>query len=202
VAARSSTDGYAQWAPRMLAARLPFEAAHAPILHLIPQRPSRVLDVGSGPGHDAATLAAMGHAVTAAEPVPELLAGAMALHGADTVQWIDDGLPALAKVRALGTRFDFVLMSGVWMHLDAAERRAAMPTVAALMAPDAVLALSLRHGWVPPGRRMFEVGAQETIALAAESGLTNLLRAERGSVHAVNRAAGVTWTFLAFRRPA
>ena len=75
-----------------------------------------------------------------------------------------------------------------------------MPTVAKLVEPEGVLALSLRHGPVPQGRTMFDVNAAETIALAERSGLVTIVNVERESVQAVNRAAGVTWTFLGFRR--
>ncbi len=197
----SGTQGYAEAAPMLLRTRLSFEEVHAPILHLIPRQPSCVLDIGSGPGHDAARLAEMGHAVMAAEPTPELLRGAIDLHGTDRVRWLEDGLPDLPAVSALGLRFSLVLLSGVWMHLDEAQRRKAMPTIAGLLEPQGVIALSLRHGRVPPGRRMFDVSPSETVKLATEAGLDTILEAGRDSVQAGNRAAGVTWTFLAFSSP-
>jgi hypothetical protein len=73
-----------------------------------------------------------------------------------------------------------------------------MPAVASLVAPGGVLMLSLRHGPVPEGRRMFEVTAEETIALAAREGLTCLVNAVTASTQASN--ANVTWSRLAFRR--
>ena len=83
-------------------------------------------------------------------------------------------LPQLAATRALNQTFDMVLMHAVWMHLTEAERAAAMPHVAGLLAPGGKLVMSLRHGKVPEGRRMFDVTGEETIALAAEHGLKNL----------------------------
>jgi SAM-dependent methyltransferase len=194
----SGTEGYADAAPWLLSTRLDFDQVHEPILHLFPKARSCILDVGAGPGHDAATLAARGHSVVAVEPTPELHRGAVALYGCDQVHWIEDGLPHLDHVRKLRRRFDFILMSGVWMHLDESVRRDAMPTLASLLEPDGVLALSLRHGPVPVARRMFDVSAKETVALAETSGLRAILEVRRNSVQAANRAAGVTWTFLAF----
>jgi hypothetical protein len=75
-----------------------------------------------------------------------------------------------------------------------------MPNVAALTADGGVVILSLRHGPVPPGRRMFEVSADETICLARAVGLRTRLQEERGSIQAANRLAGVTWTLLAFEK--
>lgn len=199
-ATRSGTEGYAEAAPFLLRTRVPFEQVHEPILHLLPTAPARVLDIGSGPGHDAASLAALGHAVAAAEPTPELLRGAAELYGSSGVLWLEDGLPDLAAVKALGWRFALVLASGVWMHLDEAQRREAMTNIAGLLEPDGVLAVSLRHGPVPPGRRMFQVGGRETIELAAERGLSPVANVTRDSIQPGNRAAGVTWTHLAFSR--
>lgn len=63
------------------------------------------------------------------------------------------------------------MLTAVWMHLDHKERQVAMPSVASLLASDGTLVLSLRHGPVPNGRRMFEVSAEETILLANQCGL-------------------------------
>jgi len=195
------TSGYAHAAPALLRTVLPFEAAHEPILHLhlMPSSPGRILDVGAGPGHDAATFARRGHQVTAVEPTAALREGAQRLYADLPIRWLADSLPDLTTLASAdAASFDFILLSGVWMHLDLAERRAAFPRLASLLAPAGVLALSLRHGWVPPGRVMYEVTADETLALAAQSGLTPILNLATGSLQPVNRAAGVTWTRLAF----
>jgi SAM-dependent methyltransferase len=194
------TEGYAEAAPHLLGVRLAFDAVHEPILHLIPSQPSHILDVGSGPGHDAAMLSQRGHWVVAAEPTPELLFGAISLYESSNVEWIDDALPDLNKVMALGRRFDFILMSGVWMHLDTRERRKAMVSIVNHLQPNGVVALSIRHGPAPVGRRMFKVMPDETINLAQRFALSNICNVERDSIQAANRAMGVAWTFLAFRR--
>jgi SAM-dependent methyltransferase len=196
------TQGYDQEVEAFFAraASISFAEKYAGLLHLMPLAPSRVLDIGAGAGRDAADLAALGHKVLAVEPTPVLLAGAIARHAHPAIAWLDDGLPDLAAVRARGETFDLVLMSAVWMHLDAVQRRRAMPNVAALLADGGMLILSLRHGPVPPGRRMFEVSAVETVGLAEAEGLHPRLHEERGSIQAANRLAGVTWTILAFEK--
>ena len=73
-----------------------------------------------------------------------------------------------------------------------------MPAVASLVAPGGTLILSLRHGPIPPGRRMFDVSAEETIALAARQGLACVVNVVTGSVQA--HQPDVTWTRLGFRR--
>src|ERR1700745_661409 len=57
--------------------------------------------------------------------------------------------------------------------------------------------MSLRHGPIPPGRRMFEVSAEETIALAQHSDLFCTLNREAESSL---RQSGVSWTRLAFQK--
>lgn len=197
------TQGYAEEAEAFIARAdgVPFAQKHATTLHLTPAAPARVLDIGAGGGHDAAAFAAMGHSVLAVEPTPAMLAGAIARHDHPAISWLNDSLPDLALVSAGGETFDLILLSAVWMHLDAAERRRAMPRIAALLADGGVMLLSLRHGPVPPGRLMFEVFADETIALAEAEGLRTVLQEQRGSLQEQNRRAGVTWTILAFERP-
>lgn len=180
---------------------IPFAEKFAGLLHLLPAAPARILDIGAGSGKDAFDFAALGHRVLAVEPTPVLLAGAMARHAHPAIAWLDDGLPDLTVTRARGETFDLVLLSAVWMHLDEGQRRRAMPHVAGVLAEGGVLILSLRHGPAPPGRRMFEVSADETVALAKAEGLSPRLQEERGSIQAANRLAGVTWTILAFQKP-
>lgn len=199
----SGTEGYAAEAPRMIEAyeALDVEQVHRAAIHLFPEPPCRVLDIGAGTGRDAGWFAARGCTVVAAEPTDELREPGERRHASPAITWLRDGLPDLAAVRALGQTFDLVLCTGVWMHLDAEERRAAMPNTAGLVAPGGLLAMSLRHGPVPPGRRMFEVTAAETRALAAREGLIQILEVDQDSIQPANIAAGVTWTYVVFRRP-
>jgi SAM-dependent methyltransferase len=164
----SGTENYAEEAPELLKRyeSISFADHHRSVMHLIPT----VLDIGAGTGRDAAGFVAMGHSAVAIEPTEELRRGAMALHPSPMIEWIDDSLPDLAIVRARGEEFDVVMLSAVWMHLDELQRREAMPNVAVLVHNGGVMIMSLRHGPVPPGRRMFEVSAEETIALAQPLG--------------------------------
>jgi 2-polyprenyl-3-methyl-5-hydroxy-6-metoxy-1,4-benzoquinol methylase len=174
-----------------------FATVHGDVLYLMPARPSLVLDVGAGSGRDAAALAARGHTVVAVEPAMELRREGQRRHAGAAITWIDDSLPQLAAVRERGERFDLVLMSAVWMHLDEPERSAAMASLQALLAPAGIAILSLRHGPVPAGRRMFAVTADETVALAALHGLACRHRGTRRDPHDRD---GVTWSVLALAR--
>jgi 2-polyprenyl-3-methyl-5-hydroxy-6-metoxy-1,4-benzoquinol methylase len=195
-----STAGYAREAPNLLKSYedIAVEDVHRPVWHLIPTTPSRLLDIGAGTGRDAAAFAAMGHRVVAVEPVDELREGAKALHPSPRIEWMADGLPKLASLRAHGETFDVVLSTAVWMHLDERQRAEAMPAVSSLVRPGGLLILSLRHGPVPVGRRMFDVSAEETVALAAREGLSCLVNTVTDSVQAGK--PDVTWSRLAFRK--
>jgi len=197
----SGTEGYAEEAEALVRQyeSLTFADVHRSVLHLLPQPPGRVLDVGAGTGRDAAALAAMGHCVTAVEPTAALRTRAALLHPSPAIRWVDDSLPDLACTASEGAAYEAVMLTAVWMHLDGAQRRRAMPRVAGLLRPGSVMVLSLRHGPVPPGRRMFDVTADETIGLAALEDLETALRQEGGD-RFLGRP-GVSWTRLAFRKP-
>lgn len=196
----SGTEGYGAAADALVRQyeSIPFEAGHRAVLHLLPPAPARVLDIGAGTGRDAAGFAALGHDVTAVEPTAALRTRAMALHPSPRITWLDDHLPDLSVVAARGEAFDVVMMTAVWMHLDADQRRRAMPRVASLLRPGGTMAMTLRHGPVPAGRRMFDVTPAETVALAEAADLRCVLRLEQQD-GMLNRP-GVTWDRLAFRK--
>jgi SAM-dependent methyltransferase len=199
VARISGTENYAEEALELLKRyeSISFADAHSPVLHLIPPAPCRVLDIGAGTGRDAAGFTALGHSVVAVEPTEELRHGAMLLHSSSMIEWLDDSLPDLTVVRARNVEFDLVALTAVWMHLDAAQRQLAMPNISVLVRNGGIVIMSLRHGPIPPGRRMFEVSGQDTIAIAQSARLSCILHRE---AEASRRQPGVSWTRLAFRK--
>lgn len=194
----SSTAGYAAAADSLARQyeSVTFEEVHAQVLHLLPAG-GRALDIGAGTGRDAAALADRGFAVTAVEPTAELRAHGARLHAEKAITWIDDGLPDLPMLAAAAESFDLILLTAVWMHLDADERLRAMARIAAHLAPGGHLFMTLRHGPVPDGRRMFDVSGDETIALARINGLTCLLNEARPDMFGRD---GVSWTVLGLER--
>jgi 2-polyprenyl-3-methyl-5-hydroxy-6-metoxy-1,4-benzoquinol methylase len=194
----SGTEGYGETAAERVKQyeSIGFADVHRDILHLFPATRAQVIDIGAGTGRDAAAFAERGHDVTAVEPTPELRTEAQRLHGRWPITWIDDSLPDLDRVHALGERYDVVMLTAVWMHLDAGQRERAMARVAPLVRPGGLMALSLRHGPVPAGRRMFDVSAQETCALAQRYGLATI---HESKGPALLSGAAVWWDRLAFR---
>jgi SAM-dependent methyltransferase len=182
-----STAGYAASADQLVVQYegISFEEVHGQILHLLPAdagKQMHALDIGAGTGRDAAALARRGFRVTAAEPTAEMAAHGQRLHAGLDITWTDDALPHLPQLAARGETYDLILLTAVWMHLDEAERSIAMPVVAALLADGGRLSMTLRHGPVPRGRRMFDVPAEDVIAAARPYGLEPLYRGTRGDM--------------------
>ncbi len=177
-----------------------FAGLHGPILHLIPKAPSRILDIGSGSGRDAAVFAEMGHRVVAVEPSAGLRMRAAELHPSPNIEWVDDSLPSLAALGRGHEGFDLVMLTAVWMHLDAAQRRQGMPRITALVRNGGIAIFTLRHGPVPSGKRMFDVTADETELLAKAAGLSLVLKLEDQPGY--SGRPGVTWTAMAFSKDA
>ncbi|MEL7452583.1 MAG: methyltransferase domain-containing protein [Pseudomonadota bacterium] len=173
---------------------------HAPWADFFPEPPARILDIGAGTGRDAAWFVSLGHSVLAVEPTDALRIGATKLHPEPEIEWLDDILPGIPHVLSRGETFDLILMHAVWMHLTEAERVEGMANVASLLKPDGRIAMSQRHGPVPAGRRMFDVSGEETIALAKQHGLINLMHARAESIQAENRANHIEWTKLVFEK--
>jgi len=200
----SGTEGYAERSDALIEQwrTISFADQHAPILRWIPHVPSRIVDIGAGIGTDAAGFAALGHTVLAVEPVDAFRDAARVLHPSPRIEWLDDSLPDLAALLARRETFDVVMLSAVWMHLDAPQRDRAMRRVGTLLRDGGVSIMSLRHGPVPAGRRMFDVTADETIQLALAQGLRLMHELHMPSVQPANRASGVTWTRLVFEKSA
>ncbi len=196
----SGTEGYAENAAALAISyeKLRFEDVHRDVLRLLPHGPGLALDIGAGTGRDAAALAARGFRVVAVEPTEAFRRHGQQVHAGADIEWVDDALPELSRVLALGRRFDLVMLTAVWMHLDEAQRRTAMGALARVLAPGGRAVLLLRHGPVPAGRRMFDVSGDETAALAHAAGLRTI---HRGAREDMMGRADVSWTFLVLEAP-
>jgi 2-polyprenyl-3-methyl-5-hydroxy-6-metoxy-1,4-benzoquinol methylase len=113
----------------------------------LPEEPSFACDIGAGSGRDANWLAVQGWDVVAVEPSSEMRNLAES-SSHPNVTWLDDSLPRLDKLRALGHRFDLILLSAVWMHIPpgAKVRERAFRILTELLKPSGVLVVTLRHG--------------------------------------------------------
>lgn len=190
-------QGYAAAAPELIPR---FEAIspallYQPVNDLLPAIPSRIADIGAGTGRDAAWLAGQGHRVLAVEPVDELRQAGVVLHEAVPIQWLDDRLPDLVHVQG---SFDLLLLSAVWQHLDDSERQSALRRLRQLTAPGGLVIISLRNGPGAPGRRIHDAAPEDAVRMAEAEGFVTVRRKQADSMQPGNRAAGVSWTWLAF----
>lgn len=140
-------------------------AVHAEWLPLLAtMTPGAALDVGAGSGRDARWLASRGWHVTAVEPASPLRMLA-AQQASPMITWLDDSLPALAKVPTPANGYPLILLSAVWMHIPPAQRASALTRLAQLLAPDGKIIISLRFGPSDPARPMYKVSLAELSAL-------------------------------------
>ncbi len=193
-------QGYAENASELIRRyeAISFPEKHEALLTLIPLKCSRALDIGAGAGGDAGWLAKQGCEVVAVEPTTEFRKYASQRYLSPRIEWVDDCLPHLSCLVKRRQTFDLIIVSAVWMHLEAEERSAAMPVLASLLSPGGLLYISLRHGPNPKDRIMFDVPPVETVAGAEASGLNVVLNLSKASAQMANREAGVTWSQLAF----
>ncbi|MCY0094435.1 class I SAM-dependent methyltransferase [Hoeflea ulvae] len=172
---------------------------YAPVTDLLPDEPSRVLDLGAATGRDVAWLAARGHKVVAVEPVSELREAGQRLHPLEAVEWRDDRLPRLERIGA-SEMFDCVLANGVLHHLEPDAQEASIRRLAGMLRPGGLLIASLRHGVGPKGRQAWPMDVAALVTVAQTSGMELIRRVDKGSVQPENQNAGITWTWLVLRR--
>lgn len=160
---------------------LSFEQAHPDLAaELAVSRPLRVLDVGSGSGRDAAAMAGLGHFVTAVEPSDQMRALAQRLHPGAKVSWRDDALPSLDGQGS--ERFDVILLSAVWMHVEPAQRARAFERLVQLLAPGGRIYMTLRMGPADADRAIYTVSEAELTALAQAQGMSLASLSQRGDL--------------------
>jgi len=153
---------------------LSFTRMHRAFLPFLPKRGSSCLDVGAGSGRDAAALARRGFRVTAVEPSHGLRSLAESHHGNVVLRWVDDRLPKLSKVFALGERYRFILVSAVWMHIPPGDRIQSLRTLARLLQARGYIALTLRIGEPCQSRIMYPVSVAELLEIAEQVGLRSV----------------------------
>lgn len=139
-------------------------------------RPGRAIDIGAGTGRDARWLAEQGWQVVAVEPSALRDHGMRVTRGLP-VQWIDDTLPNLKQLQALGLQYELVLLSAVWQHMPPKERPVALQVLSMLLAVHGRMVISLRLGNDPNENRergFYPVNGEELVALAEGYGLSQL----------------------------
>lgn len=160
-------ERFAQWAS------VRFDDVHRRVLDLLPPTPARVIDVGAGSGRDSQALALLGYDVLAVEPWAAMREAASKRHNHPSIVWLDDRLPGLDKVDGPNSVFDVLLVSAVWMHLDAPDREKAMRSLSRIASPGALLILTIRNP-PDPQRAMWQVPLAEVRKQAHDCGFRSV----------------------------
>ncbi len=151
-----------------------FETVHKEWLNLVPLQ-GDLLDVGAGSGRDSAWFAKQGLNVTAVEPAKELINLAKKNHTYSNITWVSDCLPLLNKVCSFHKKYDFILLSAVWMHLTSDQRRVTIEVLSNLLSDHGKLVITLRHGSFNDERIAYPLSMTEVKKLAKYSAMNVLL---------------------------
>lgn len=168
-------------------------------LEFLPSISGRVLDVGAGAGQNAATLAGLGYSVIAVEPMTEFLAAARIKYSDLPISWLNGSLPMIECLGSDRRKFDFILVIGVWHHLNEAERALAMERFASLLNSGGKCALSLRNGPPGIGTHVYQTDAGHTVKQAKKWGLKCIFRLE-DQPSILRNKDDVKWARLVFQK--
>ncbi len=174
------TEGYENYASRFIEVSqgLDFFEVCKDFIAFLPSKPARVLDAGSGAGQNAAALDKEGFTVTAVEPISEFLNAARKRYKSASINWLNGSLPEMACLNTDTDQFDFVLIEGVWHHIDNAEREAAAIRLSALIKQRGRCAISLRNGPAGLGSRVYPTDTKSTIEQFEKYGFECIFQAQ------------------------
>ncbi|MEM6453307.1 MAG: class I SAM-dependent methyltransferase [Cyanobacteria bacterium P01_D01_bin.105] len=178
---------------------LNFSEVNRDFLKYLPSVAICVLDAGAGVGQNAAALARLGHSVVAVEPMSTFLDAARSTYHGIGVTWVEDSLPWLKKLGDVPNQFSFILVDGVWHHLDNNERVQAMVRFSTLLDNGGACAISLRHGPAGVGTHVFPTDGRETAILAKQCVLEVVLLLENQPSIMKNKPR-ITWTRIVVRK--
>ena len=116
------------------------------------------------------------------------------------VVWMNDALPDLRALRALGRRFDLILLSAVWMQVAPKGRERAFRILSELLGPSGLLVITLRLGGDAAenaARGFHDTSAEELIGYANRRAIALRSRTTRPDL----RRPSLKWETLVFAMP-
>lgn len=148
-----------------LSQSLPFEQVCKEFIPFLPDLPCNALDIGSGAGQNSKALAELGFNVTAVEPMLEFVQAARKSYKHKPINWMQGSLPELNCLQSCTEQFGFVLIEGVWHHLDHPERERAVERISSCTSLNGRCAISMRNGPAGMGERVIPINTASTIDL-------------------------------------
>lgn len=178
---------------------LSFEDINQDFLAFLPQKPARILDAGSGVGQNAAALSRLGYDVTAVEPMLAFVQIAKRKFQDLDVVWLQDRLPQLETLESDSNSYDFILIDGVWHHLNPDERRECIKRMSSLLKQGGICCISLRNGPAGAGKHIFPTSNEEVSQFANEFGFRMLLNLKNQPSKMKNKE-NVIWSRVAIEK--
>ncbi|MHC3824060.1 class I SAM-dependent methyltransferase [Pseudomonas sp. G3-19] len=177
--------------------KLFFSNVHRQFIKFLPENTdAKILDLGSGSGRDALSLARRGYQVTAIEPSVNMLALARKKNSHKNIRWVNDCLPNLFSLNQ--NTFDFVLLSAVWMHIKPDEREIALKRISDLLKDGGRLAITLRIGPPDTTRMMYPVSEAEIFEKSKKTNLGPIFTS-RVTKDSLNRDE-ITWRKIVLQK--
>lgn len=178
---------------------LDFQIVCKDFLAFLPPEESNVLDVGSGAGQNAAALDALGFNVTAIEPMQDFRIAARNTYSESSVKWLSGCLPHLAGLGSDVANFDFVLIEGVWHHLNDVEREQAATRLSKIVKRNGKCAISLRNGPAGLGSHVFPTDLTLTSELFEKFGFKCIFKIKNRDSILPNKE-GVKWSRIVLQK--
>ena len=192
-------DGYVEDAEFLIPS---FESVNSSELlsHVIKYIPKsgQLIEIGSGTGRDAAWLASNELKVLAVEPVAEFRNAGKKLHINPNIDWVDDSLPSLSRVRSLHVSYDAALLVSVWQHVKPEDKCTSLLNIHSVLNKGSKLIISVRLGPGSPKRKCYETTPQNTTLLAEQCGFNLIASYNADSAQKSNQKSGVKWVWLIF----
>ncbi|HSH73671.1 MAG TPA: methyltransferase domain-containing protein [Methylophilaceae bacterium] len=197
----AGTEGYEKFISLFIKSSqtLDFHKVCKDFIEHLPSKPANILDAGSGAGQNAAALAMLGFTLTAIEPISEFLNAAKTTYKNISVRWLSGSLPHLTCLSSDTELFDFVLIDGVWHHLDEIEREQTVIRLSAIIKKKGKCAISLRSGPAGMGTRVYPTDAVLTIEKFKKYGFECILNLQNQPSILSNKE-NVKWARLVLQR--
>lgn len=195
-------EGYERHISRFIetSQALDFQIVCRDFVEYLPPEKSHVLDVGAGAGQNAAALDDLGFHVTAIEPMQEFRIAAQNFYKALSVKWLAGSLPHLSILDSADAhKFEFVLIEGVWYHLNDKEREQAAARISSIVKRNGKCAISLRNGPAGMGTRMFPTDPMQTSELFKKYGFDCIFMAKNQDSILPNKE-NVKWSRIVLQK--